>query len=90
MAGYKFDIAKFLSRELRDRSVGGQKALLGYLCMITQICQVVGVLKLLGIDKMIEARRAFDIGLIRDAAKPLARPVRQVADMLARLFPQDD
>lgn len=76
IAGFKvsceFDVGEFLSRELRDREFGGQKALLGYLCIITLIFLAAAVLELLEINKMIEARRKFDIGLIRDETNPLA------------------
>lgn len=33
--GYAFDVGELLARELRDRAIVEQKALLAYLCMIT-------------------------------------------------------
>lgn len=51
---------------------------------------VTKVLEIPGIDEMIEAQRKFDIGLIRDAANPLARPVKLVTNIFTGLFPQDD
>lgn len=69
------------------RVVRGQKALLAYPCMITQIFLEARVLQILGIDDMIEARRTFDIRRIRDAKNPLAGPVRQEVDIIEGLFP---
>ncbi|KAF3678173.1 hypothetical protein FXO37_04514 [Capsicum annuum] len=39
---------------------------------------------------MIEARRTFHIGLIRYAAKPLARPMQDLVDIMVGMFPQDN
>ena len=57
---------------MKDRVIVGQKALLSYPYMITQIFLVARVLKIPRIDEIIEARRMFDIGIICDAANPLA------------------
>ncbi|KAF3648901.1 hypothetical protein FXO38_17947 [Capsicum annuum] len=72
IVGYKFDVGDFLCQELRDREVGAQKELLAYPCIIMQICLAMGVLELPRIDEMIEAKRKFNIGIIRDADNPLA------------------
>lgn len=45
-----------------------------------------GVLELSGINEMIEVRKRFNIGLIREAANPLARLVRQAVNAMAVLF----
>lgn len=72
-----------------DHAIEGEKALLAYLCMITQIYLATGVLELPGIDEMIEAKRTFDFDIIRDVDNPLARPSRQATNILVGLFPQD-
>ncbi|KAF3671538.1 hypothetical protein FXO38_06546 [Capsicum annuum] len=90
MAGYEFDIVEFLSQKLSDKVVGGQKALLVYPCMITQLCLTVKILELYEIDEIIEDRRTFGNSVIRDEANPLARPARHVVDIFAGLFPQVD
>ncbi|KAF3656671.1 hypothetical protein FXO38_14028 [Capsicum annuum] len=41
------------------------------------------VQEILGIDEMIEATKIIDLGLIRDAAKPMAREARRATDMMA-------
>lgn len=74
--GYEFDVGEFLSRELQDREVGHQNTLLAYLYMITQIYLASRVLELTCIDEMIKAGSTFNIELIRDAANPLAQPMR--------------
>lgn len=55
IVGNEFDVVTFLSREIRDYGVGGEKALLAYPCMITQLCLDVGILKHPRIDEIIEA-----------------------------------
>lgn len=44
--GYEYDAGEFLAWELRDWVVGGERSLLAYPCMITQICLAAGVLEL--------------------------------------------
>lgn len=39
-----------------------------------------------GIDVMLEALNTKDLGLMRDAANPLARKAIHVADMVANIF----
>lgn len=73
MAIYEFDIIEFLSQEMMDQAIRGEKALLAYPYMIMYICLAVGVLELLGINEMIEAKRTTNLGLIRDTANLLSR-----------------
>ncbi|KAF3629181.1 hypothetical protein FXO38_27828 [Capsicum annuum] len=49
----------------------------------------VEIVEISGIDDLIEAHHTFDIGLILDAADPLARPIRQPVDVMAGLFLED-
>lgn len=86
MVGYEFDMGEFLAREIRDQTVGEEKLLLVYLCIITLMCIVVGVQELLGIDELVEATNTMDIGLIRDAANSLARKAKRGVDMLDKMF----
>lgn len=58
--------------------------------MIIQICLAVGVLEIPRVDAIREARYTFDIGLIHDAANPLARPIKQATEVMAGAFLQDD
>lgn len=73
---YALYVSEYLARELRDPLVAVQNELLAYPYMISQICLAVKVFRIPYIYEMIEAQRTFDIGLIRDAAKPLAQPMR--------------
>ncbi|KAF3637400.1 hypothetical protein FXO38_23724 [Capsicum annuum] len=45
----------------------------------------IGVLELPGIDKVLEATKTTNLGLIRDAANPLAQKARQAADLMTRI-----
>lgn len=58
---------------MRDRAISGEKLVLEYPCMITQLCLAIGVKELWGIDEMIKATNTTDLGLIRDAVNSLAR-----------------
>lgn len=84
-----FNMGEFLAREMRNRVVGDYKALLAYLYKITQIRLAAGFVEIPEINEMIEARRIFDIGLIQDAANPLAQPIRQDIDAMMGLFSED-
>lgn len=69
---------------MRDQEVRGEKLLLAYPYLITQLHRVMGVLEHIGIDEMIEAIRTANFGLIRDEANSFAR---QVADALVGMYP---
>lgn len=56
---------------MRDHAIWGEKALLAYLCMITQICLATGSLELPRINEMIEAMQTTDLSLIRDVTNLL-------------------
>lgn len=58
---------------MRDCVIRGEKVLLAYPCLITQICLAAGVMELSFIDEMIEAIHTTDLSLIRDAGNPLSR-----------------
>lgn len=57
---------------MRDHAIGGEKLLLAYPCLITQICLAAGVMEQPSINKMIEATRTIDLVLIRYTANSLA------------------
>lgn len=73
MVGYEFDVGQFKSREIRDRSVGKQKLVLEFPCLITQICLKVEVQKFPKIDQFIGPKNSTDLGLNRDATNPMNR-----------------
>lgn len=75
-------MGKILAREIRDRTVGMEKIFLAYPWMITQIFFDTGVQELLGIDQFDEPKNCMDLGLIKDAANPMAREARWGAEML--------
>lgn len=88
MTSYEFDIKEFLARYIRDQDIGGEKLLLAYPCLITQLCLAIGVQELLDINKMIESTNTTDLGLIRDTTNLLSRQARRGADMLAEIYRQ--
>lgn len=64
IAGHEFDVSDFLSQELRDQVVGGDKYILANPCIITQLCLSVRVQELPGIDEMLEDTNTTNLGLI--------------------------
>lgn len=88
VVGYEFNVGEFLAWEMKDKAMGGEKLLLAYLCLITQLCLAAGVQELPDINKMIEPSKTLDLGLIRDTTNPLAKQVRRATDIVANMFKQ--
>ncbi|KAF3667788.1 hypothetical protein FXO37_09839 [Capsicum annuum] len=86
ITGYEINVVEFLSREMRDRVVRGEKSLLDYHCLITQICMAIGVVEVPGIYEMIEAMRTTDLVLIKDVESPLAQHARQKEDWMTEVI----
>lgn len=59
---------------------------MAYPCLIVQLCLDLGVQELPGITKIIEATNILGLHLIRDTTNPMARKVRQGADILVEIF----
>lgn len=70
---YDFDIAEFLSWEIGDQEVGGEKSLLAYTCMMKQLCLAMRVQELPNIEEILEATNTTNLVQIRYAANLLAR-----------------
>ncbi|KAF3659672.1 putative membrane-bound transcription factor site-2 protease-like [Capsicum annuum] len=87
-ASYDFDVWEFLAREMRERSIEGQKLLLAYPYLISKLCLTVGLQELSGIDKLVETNNTRNLGLIKDTGNPLSRQARRAAVMVADMFRQ--
>ncbi|KAF3623267.1 putative pentatricopeptide repeat-containing protein-like [Capsicum annuum] len=86
LQSYEINVGQFLAREMKDRAVRGEKSLLEYSCMITQLCLAAGVRELLGIDDMIEAMNTTDLGMTRDATNSLAKQAKQGFNILTEIY----
>lgn len=64
----------------------GEKLLMAYPCMITQMIFAVGVQELPNVDKMFEDINTTNLGLITNAANLLARKARKGVDMLKNMY----
>lgn len=76
MVGYEFDVAQFISREILEQAVGGEKVILASSCLLTKIFLKVGVPELPDIDQYIELKTTTDLGLIKDAVNPMTRQAK--------------
>lgn len=82
--GFEFDIGHFIAREIWDRVVGGEKFILVFPCLITQICLEEGVPQLPEFDQLIEPKNTTNLGIIQDAANPMTRQAKKGTVLLAR------
>lgn len=70
MEVYELDVEQFISREICDRAMGGEKVILAFPCFLMHICLEAGFPKLPDTDQYIEMNTTTDLGFIRDAVNP--------------------
>lgn len=88
IAIYEFDIKELLAQEMRDRVMVGEKSLMVYTCMVTQLCLGIGVQEIPVVDEIIMATNITNLRLICDATKLMSRQVRKTINIVADMFQQ--